>query len=295
MYNIFRYTSLSYAFLIYYAVIQGYINGVLSVFYLLSMKLLSYFLLTSSTGAVMLKADSFSAEAALEQLKQTDIFAPCVCFKYTDPTAIHPLGGELVDTELTTDGREVCDDPTSTDTPFPTGAKEITNQSCLYKLWMCSCWASQTDGCLCAKENSDDTITFIRPSMGGCQEGSGPLTNPLAKEAGGLALKCAPNPCLACCACGRGVCRGNGDPMDNDVGPINCCDCCPNGGATCADFGGGFGSYGGSSGGGNCGCGGGYSGGGGGCCCGGGGGGGYGGGGGGCCGSGISQNVCGCC
>ena len=40
----------------------------------------------------------------------------------------------------------------------------VTNQSCLYKLWMCSCWASQTAGCLCARENSDDSVTMIKPS-----------------------------------------------------------------------------------------------------------------------------------
>ena len=30
----------------------------------------------------------------------------------------------------------------------------VTNEQCLYSLWMCACWANQADGCLCAFENS---------------------------------------------------------------------------------------------------------------------------------------------
>ena len=93
---------------------------------------------------------------------------------------------------------------------------EITNQACLYKLWMCACWASQAEGCLCAKENPEDNVTIIKPIAGDCPKGSGPIKNPKAKDTGGLALKCAPNPCLACCACGKGLCRGAGDPADDD-------------------------------------------------------------------------------
>ena len=96
---------------------------------------------------------------------------------------------------------------------------------------------------------------MIKPTGGGCPDGSGPLLNPKAgydkdivlttnplvtidlPGAGGIALKCAPNPCLACCACSRGICTGTGDPRDNDI-QNNCCDCCPNGGAVCAEFGG---------------------------------------------------------
>ena len=79
---------------------------------------------------------------------------------------------------------------------------EVKNQSCLYKIWMCACWASQADGCLCAHENPDDTVTMVKPKMGVCQAGEGKLLNPKAKDTGGYALKCAPNPCLACCSCG---------------------------------------------------------------------------------------------
>jgi hypothetical protein len=30
----------------------------------------------------------------------------------------------------------------------------VTNEKCLYALWMCACWANSEDGCLCAFENS---------------------------------------------------------------------------------------------------------------------------------------------
>ena len=56
--------------------------------------------------------------------------------------------------------------------------------------------------------------------------------------AGGVALKCAPNPCLACCKCSKGICIGD-DPRDNEA---NCCDCCKYGGDVC-----GYGGYGGYS------------------------------------------------
>ena len=29
----------------------------------------------------------------------------------------------------------------------------VTNEKCLYALWMCACWANQASGCLCAFEN----------------------------------------------------------------------------------------------------------------------------------------------
>ena len=39
----------------------------------------------------------------------------------------------------------------------------VTNEKCLYNLWMCSCWANQADGCLCAFENPDqESVTVIK-------------------------------------------------------------------------------------------------------------------------------------
>jgi hypothetical protein len=266
------------------------------------MKLIHQILLFSSARAVTLKTDSYSSEMALAQLGQEQ-FTPCLCWRYALDASVPPAadnvienGGYLVDVGIlgANPGTDVCEITTTADAAaIPVAVlvgqfqKEITNQSCLYKIWMCACWASQTDGCLCGRQNSSGTITAIRPTMGKCEDGSGPLLNPKAQDGGGLALKCAPNPCLACCACSKGLCLGNGDPKDDDYQGANCCDCCGSrGGYTCG--------LGGDCGGGGQGCGG-YGGGGsggGGCSSGGGsGGGGYGGGGGGYGGPCIRQNV----
>ena len=176
------------------------------------MKLIHQILFYTSARAVNLKNDSYSSEMALAQLEQ-ELFSACLCFRYfysgtgavtnliKDGGSIVDVGplGTCVDTE---DGVN----PAPPALPIATGVfqKDVSNQSCLYKLWMCACWASQVDGCICGRENADDTITMIRPLMGECPSGSGPLLNPKAQDGGGMALKCAPNPCLACCACGRG-------------------------------------------------------------------------------------------
>jgi hypothetical protein len=140
-----------------------------------------------------------------------------ICFKYHIPTGETEAddindGGTIVDV----DANGKCED-TGTAGSDLVKIRDVTNQSCLYKLWMCSCWASQTVGCLCAKEVDGDSVTFVKPWMGVCPNGSGKLRNPKAQDAGGLALKCAPNPCLACCACGKGLCRGLGDSADDDT------------------------------------------------------------------------------
>lgn len=82
----------------------------------------------------MLKADSYSSEAALEKMEQIEVFEPCLCFSWKEngPPIVIEDGGEIVDLE---------DDLTcNVETGIP--KHEVTNQSCLYKLWMCSCWAS---------------------------------------------------------------------------------------------------------------------------------------------------------
>lgn len=257
----------------------------------------------SFATAVTLKSNSYSAESALAQLEASVTNDEhCLCFRYANGVADNggaPLGapspaysdieqgGYITDTgaadNCVEEVRPILEDADPANLPNVDWYKyvEVTNQACLYKLWMCSCWASQTEGCLCAKENADNTVTMVRPSMGVCPVGTGKLLNPKAQDTGGYALKCAPNPCLACCACSQGICKGTGDPFDDDEPPTNCCDCCGDaGGYTC-------GTYGGQCGGGCClgggGIGGGLGGSGGSC---GGGGGGRGGGGGGCAGAG---------
>ena len=96
----------------------------------------------------------------------------------------------------------------------------VVNEACLYNLWMCACWANQADGCLCALENpGKNDITIVKPSMGSCPEGSSKLETVTAigggdgafapDGAGGLAMKCSPNPCQACCKAGA-KCGGGG-------------------------------------------------------------------------------------
>ena len=85
----------------------------------------------------------------------------------------------------------------------------VENEACLYSLWMCACWANQADGCLCAFENPlQASVTIMKPSAGGCPPGAGKMTDTTAAGdskghilfgMGGLALKCTPNPCQACC------------------------------------------------------------------------------------------------
>ena len=81
----------------------------------------------------------------------------------------------------------------------------VTNAQCLYSLWMCACWANQADGCLCAFENPEQkSVTIEKPTMGKCRPGASKLTDTRADGdgvghaklgAGGLALRCSPNPC----------------------------------------------------------------------------------------------------
>lgn len=84
----------------------------------------------------------------------------------------------------------------------------VTNEACLFSLWMCACWASGSDGCLCAQENPTGSVTITKPKEGGCKGFAGPVTDTSAAGDskghallgfGGLALKCSPNPCQACC------------------------------------------------------------------------------------------------
>ena len=120
--------------------------------------LLSIILLQSPCYAVSLKQDSYSSEEALAQLDVSGFIDPCLCFKYDDWTSpkkipeleIEVKGGKFV---IPTEGECLND----------AGEVEVTNQSCAYKLWMCACWANQADGCLCARENPDETVTIIKP------------------------------------------------------------------------------------------------------------------------------------
>lgn len=226
----------------------------------------------------------------------------CLCFRFADidadGTGIYDIenGGNIVDVDADGECAGIYEDTNIAAAPKFVKEVEVKNQSCLYKIWMCACWANQAPGCLCAFENADKTVTMVKPKMGVCPMGAGKLLNPKAKDAGGLALQCAPNPCLACCACGKGVCTGDGDPADNDdYGADNCCDCCGAGGGypcgmggSCIGSGGAGYGNGGNGASGGCGCGGGGNGGSGGCGCSGGGGGSSG-----RCGSGtcINQNV----
>jgi len=81
---------------------------------------------------------------------------------------------------------------------------------------MCACWANQADGCLCAFENAEQaSVTVQKPTMGVCGPGAGKITDMSAAGDqkghaqlgfGGLALKCSPNPCQACCKNQGGSC-----------------------------------------------------------------------------------------
>ena len=54
----------------------------------------------------------------------------------------------------------------------------VTNEACLYNLWMCACWANQADACLCAFENPEqESVTVVKPTMGKCPKGAGPITD----------------------------------------------------------------------------------------------------------------------
>ena len=141
----------------------------------------------------------------------------------------------------------------------------VSNESCLYSLWMCACWANQAEGCLCAYEAAEQAyVTIEKPTMGHCRSGSSALTDvtaagdgifPVIYGAGGLALKCSPNPCQACCkhggnkGCkcgggkggggqcdcggggggGYGICQSVNTPGGGGGGGGGCC-CCDQGG-----------------------------------------------------------------
>ena len=113
----------------------------------------------SFAKAVTLKSNSYSAEQALAQLEaSSQQFNECLCFRYRDGEAViddlfGPIedGGFIEDTNA--DGKCVdevrdfiVDDPLNPGNPAINllfhHYTTVTNQSCLYKLWMCSCWAS---------------------------------------------------------------------------------------------------------------------------------------------------------
>jgi hypothetical protein len=63
------------------------------------------------------------------------------CTYYTDPDATGTLWADVLSTECVLGGT----DPVLTCTPkWNPGIRreEVTNQACLYKIWMCACWAS---------------------------------------------------------------------------------------------------------------------------------------------------------
>ena len=118
--------------------------------------MLTTLLFLSSTYGVSLSRDSYSAEMALAQLDTAQMgLIPCLCFKYNDQTqdtaaAAAIASGGIIELSVA----EKC---VSTDAPATSVRRaDVTNQSCLYKLWMCACWASGTEGCLCAKEVNGD-------------------------------------------------------------------------------------------------------------------------------------------
>lgn len=152
----------------------------------------------------LLNSRSPSAEQALT-LMQTSLAAKCLCFQYAGPTGtgnsaasgtfdiadggaltLPDANGECVETTYVTyqDGGETIYPGTPGYDPTGETLDErfhlrvpVTNEACLYQLWMCSCWASQTDGCLCAQENNGlGTVTIIKPSQG-CPIGSGEVTD----------------------------------------------------------------------------------------------------------------------
>jgi hypothetical protein len=124
-----------------------------------------------------------SAENALAQLEASVMLAKrCLCYQFADyyvddgdPLTAPPVpdinnGGALVlpddNGECTT--RTYLVDITDPANPiyagedgFVCGATEewthknvdVLNESCLFNLWMCNCWANQATGCLCAFEN----------------------------------------------------------------------------------------------------------------------------------------------
>ena len=115
----------------------------------------------------------------------------------------------------------------------------VTNEKCLYALWMCACWANQASGCLCAYENpNQESVTIVKPQAGKCPDGAEKVEDMTAQGDreghsmygfGGLALKCSPNPCQACCkakghggggACG---CSCGGGGGGGGYGGSGCC------------------------------------------------------------------------
>lgn len=196
-------------------------------------------LLFSSVSAVTLSMNSPSAELALSQL-EASVMDPiyCLCYQYAEniydadlDTMKDPdfnLGGALTNP---VDGK--CDVRTyfidaagkypgdelflcPADTEVRHLNVPVDNEACLYNLWMCACWANQADGCLCAFTNPNfESVKIMKPTMGTCPNGSSPVTDMTAagdEEGhallgfGGLALKCSPNPCQACCKGQGGSC-----------------------------------------------------------------------------------------
>jgi hypothetical protein len=125
------------------------------------------------TNALTLKRDSYSAEQALAQLdEEAQLMKACLCARYNDgASAADGDFGEIEDGVYIEDvdadgdckvGVRAITGFVGDNTDFHKYV-EVTNQSCLYKIWMCSCWASQTAGCLCARENADNTVTMVKP------------------------------------------------------------------------------------------------------------------------------------
>ena len=83
----------------------------------------------SQASAVVLQAGSPTAESALAQI-DANAFQPCMCFMYIE-------GGNL---EIKNGGYLRL--PDSAECVVRDGYKEITNEGCVFQMWMCSCWAN---------------------------------------------------------------------------------------------------------------------------------------------------------
>lgn len=221
-------------------------------------------LLLGSASAITLSMSTPSAENALAQLEASVMMAKrCLCYQFadhyvdefaTDPTFVPPVphidnGGALVlpdaNGECTTKTYlvDIANDPIflyAGDDGFDCTTTElwthknvdVLNEACLFNLWMCSCWANQATGCLCAFENpNQESVTIVKPSMGACPVGSSPVTDMTAAGDqlghaplgfGGLALKCTPNPCQACCKNQGGSCAKCGGGGGGSGGGGSC-------------------------------------------------------------------------
>ena len=106
-----------------------------------AIKLTTFLLLTATTHAVTLKRDSYSSETALGQLDETatQTTTPCLCFRYEDsktPDADGTFSTIEIGGTIQAHENHKCEDEADNK------VVEVTNQSCLYKLWMCACWSS---------------------------------------------------------------------------------------------------------------------------------------------------------